>query len=72
MSRSGRRATASETSAAVPSSSTAPTSAAGRGPKAAQLTASLTGESNTQPPLVAMLAPSTGNSAQRLYAFTDT
>ena len=58
--------------AAVVSRSTAPTTAAGSGPSAAQLTASLTGASKIQPPVVAMLAPSTGNSAHRLYALTDT
>ena len=72
VSRSGRRATASDATAATPSRRTAPTTAAGTGPKAAQAAASGTGASWIQPPLVAMLMPSTGNRAQRLYALTVT
>ena len=53
------------TNSSSPSSSP-PTAAAGNGPIDAQLVASGTGASKIQPPLVAMLWPSTGNSAHRL------
>ena len=67
VSLSGRRATSTGTTAnsrsprAMP-----PTRTAGNGPICAQLAASATGASKIQPPLVAMLTPSTGNSAQAL------
>ena len=67
VSRSGRRATMNgmTTNSSSPSSRP-PTAAAGNGPIDAQLVASGTGASKIQPPLVAMLWPSTGNSAHRL------
>ena len=72
VSRSGRRATAHATSAAVPSRSTAPTAPAGSGPIAPHAAASGTGESGIHraPPADAALWPSTGNSAHQLYALT--
>ena len=66
--RSGWRATTQATTAAVPRSRAAPTSAAGTGPIAPQTAASGIGESGIQsaPPAVATLWPSTGNRAHQL------
>ncbi len=73
VSRSGFRATRNGTTAnSSRPSSTAPTAAAGNGPIDAHVVASATGASKIQAPFVAMLWPSTGNRAHRLYALTVT
>src|SRR5690349_17667885 len=68
VSRSGLRATAHATSAAVPRSRIAPSAPAGIGPMAPQDVASGIAESgiHSAPPAMAALWPSTGNSAHQL------